>query len=37
MQVFLIGDLHEKISKLDVVIKHTVKDVCSRKFSELMR
>ena len=34
---FLISDLHEKISKLDVVMKHTVKDVCLRKNLELMR
>ena len=28
---FLISDIHEKITKIDVVTKHTVKDVCLRK------
>ena len=34
---FLISDLHEKRTKLDVVMKHAVKDVCLRKNLELMR
>jgi hypothetical protein len=34
---FLSSDLHEKITKIDVVMKHTVKDVCLRKKLELMR